>query len=101
MIARVWRGVTPAEKADAYLDYLQETGLKEYRATEGNLSAQVWRRIVDDRAEFLTVTLWDSYDAVHRFAGVDIDKPVYYPADGEYLVGFEPAVDHYEVVAGA
>src|SRR5437660_8812381 len=101
MIARVWQRSTPEEKADAYLDYLQRTGLKEYRATAGNLSAQIWRRVVEGRADFLTVTLWDSYDAIRRFAGDDIDKPVYYPEDGEYLIEFEPAVAHYEVVAQA
>lgn len=36
MIARVWRGWTAASDADRYLDYLEETGLREYRATAGN-----------------------------------------------------------------
>ena len=31
MIVRVWRGVTPAEKAEQYLAYLMETGVKDYR----------------------------------------------------------------------
>ena len=83
-------GSMPAEVAD-----------RLYRATAGNLSAQIWRRVVEGRADFLTVTLWDSYDAIRRFAGDDIDKPVYYPEDGEYLIEFEPAVAHYEVVAQA
>ena len=37
MIARIWRGITLAEKADAYIDYLNETGLKDYANTPGNL----------------------------------------------------------------
>ncbi len=41
MIARIWRGVTPARKADAYLTYLEATGLQEYRATPGNRGVQV------------------------------------------------------------
>ncbi len=36
MIARIWHGVTPAVKADAYTDYLHNTGLPDYRATPGN-----------------------------------------------------------------
>ncbi|MEJ7842647.1 MAG: hypothetical protein WKF95_12835 [Rubrobacter sp.] len=36
MIARVWHGVTAVEKSEEYLDYLNETGVPEYRATEGN-----------------------------------------------------------------
>src|SRR5919106_7014307 len=39
MIARTWRGAVRAEDADAYLDYLEATGLKEYRATPGNRAA--------------------------------------------------------------
>ena len=36
MIARIWRGKTLEKDADEYYDYLLETGLKEYRNTEGN-----------------------------------------------------------------
>lgn len=35
MIARIWHGVTAAAKFDEYLDYLNETGVPDYRATEG------------------------------------------------------------------
>ena len=98
MIMRIWRGVTPAEKADAYLAYLQETGIKEYRATPGNLSVQVVRRISEERAEFLTITLWDSWEAIRRFAGENVDTPVYYPEDDAYLIEREPKVVHYEVL---
>ena len=35
MIARMWHGVTAAERADEYLDYLNETGVPDYRETEG------------------------------------------------------------------
>jgi hypothetical protein len=33
MIARVWRGVTPAARADEYAEYLRATGIPEYRET--------------------------------------------------------------------
>lgn len=45
MIARIWRGATLAEKADAYLDYLEATGLPAYRSTPGNTGVQVLHRI--------------------------------------------------------
>ena len=98
MIVRIWHGVTPASKADQYLDYLKATGVKEYRAIEGNRGVQVLRSISEDRADFLTVSYWDSYDAIRKFAGDEIDKPVYYPEDKEYLLEFEPKVVHYEVL---
>jgi heme-degrading monooxygenase HmoA len=98
MIARTWRGRTPAAKADDYLVYLQRTGLKEYAATEGNRGVLALRRLDGDQAEFLLITLWESWDAVRRFAGDDVDKAVYYPEDDEYLLSREPHVTHYEVV---
>ena len=98
MIVRIWHGVTPESKADAYLNYLKATGLKEYRATEGNRGVQFLRKISAGRADFLTVSYWESYDAIRKFAGEDIDQPVYYPEDKEYLLEFEPKVVHYEVL---
>ena len=98
MIARTWRGLTRAAKSDEYLDYLQRTGLKEYAATEGNRGVLALRRIEGDQAEFLLVTLWESWDAIRRFAGDDVDAAVYYPEDDDFLLSREPRVNHYEVV---
>jgi heme-degrading monooxygenase HmoA len=99
MIARFWRGVTPQSKADDYFAYLQETGLKEYRATKGNCGAYVFRRTENDRAVFLLLSLWDSYEAIKRFAGPDYEKAVYYPEDSKFLLELEPNVVHYEILA--
>ncbi len=71
MIARTWRGWTAAADADRYVEYLLQTGVKEYRETPGNRGVFMLRRISDDRAEFLLVTLWDSMEAVREFAGAD------------------------------
>jgi heme-degrading monooxygenase HmoA len=98
MIARLWRGITRAADADRYLDYLEATGLEDYRATAGNRGVWVLRRIVEERAEFLLVTLWDSREAIARFAGDDIQRARYYPQDLEFLVALEPEVEHYEVI---
>lgn len=98
MIARVWRGVTPTAKADAYVEYLRRTGLKEYRATEGNKAVVMLRRVGGDEAEFLLLTFWESYEAIQRFAGEDIEKAVYYPEDEQYLLSMDPSVVHYEVI---
>jgi heme-degrading monooxygenase HmoA len=96
VIARIWRGATSAEDADAYVDYLQETGLKEYRATPGNEAASLLRREVGDRTEFLALTFWASLDAIRGFAGKEIDTAVLYPEDARYLVERDTTVSHYE-----
>ena len=101
MIARIWRGLTPAAKSDDYLAYLQRTGLADYAATEGNRGVFVLRRVDGDQAEFLLMSLWESWDAIRRFAGDDVDRAVYYPEDDNYLLAREPQVQHYEVSAAS
>jgi hypothetical protein len=56
------------------------------------------RRIVNGRAEFLLISLWDSTEAICQFAGDDIEKAVFYPEDKRFLVERDEQVSHYEVV---
>jgi heme-degrading monooxygenase HmoA len=98
MIARTWHGITEASRADEYLEYLNKTGVTEYRATEGNIGVFVLRRIVEDKAHFLLLTLWESKEAIKKFAGDDIEKAKYYPEDEQYLLELEPSVAHYDVM---
>lgn len=100
MIARIWRGVTPESKAESYLEYLKATGLKDCRQTPGNQGVRIFRHIGEGQAEFVFVSLWESMDAIRRFAGDDIERAVYYPEDEGYLLELDPNVTHYEVVAG-
>lgn len=97
MIARIWRGRTPADKADAYLAFLERTGFSEYRATEGNRGVLGLRRVQDEVAEFTLITLWDSMDAIRRFAGDDPEQAKYYADDPQFLLEMPPRVEHYEV----
>jgi heme-degrading monooxygenase HmoA len=101
MFARTWRGATRAQDAESYLGYLQGTGFAGFRSTPGNRGALGLRRMVDGRAEFLIISLWDSEEAIRRFAGEDIEKAVFYPEDERYLVEGELRVSHYEVVFDA
>ena len=98
MIARTWRGAVRAHDADAYLKYVTETGLTGYRETPGNLGAMAWRRMVGDECEFVTVSFWESREAIQRFAGEDISKARFYPEDERFLVNRDLTVNHYEVV---
>jgi heme-degrading monooxygenase HmoA len=95
-ITRMWHGRTKAEHADEYLKYVEDTGMKEYRTIKGNLSSKLLRRIEGNVCHFLTVTEWDSYDSIKKFAGTDYQKAKYYPEDKNYLLEFEEHVIHYE-----
>ena len=86
--------------ADWRVDYLNRMGVPDYRATEGNRGVYVLRRVERDRAHFLTVSFWESAEKIEKFAGSDPERARYYPEDEEFLLGFEPTVEHYEVVVG-
>ncbi len=98
MIARLWHGITSAQKGDDYFAYLQKTGIPDYENTPGNQGVYVLRRIQDDQTHFLLISLWDSKDAIRQFSGSDIEKAVYYPEDDEFLLEKEPTVTHFEVI---
>ena len=47
-ITRIWHGKTLKKHADQYLNYIKDTGLKDYLVTPGILSAKVLRKIEGD-----------------------------------------------------
>lgn len=100
MIARLWRGETRREDADAYQQVLEATGVRDYRATPGNRGVWLLRREEGARTEFLLLTAWDSRASIETFAGKDIGQARYYQQDREYLLDFRKTVDHFDV-AGA
>jgi len=97
VIARTWRGWTRPEDADSYVEYLERTGMREYRETSGNRGAWILRRADGDRTEFVTLSFWESMDAVRGFAGDDLDRAVFYPEDDRFLVAREETVTHFEL----
>jgi heme-degrading monooxygenase HmoA len=98
MIARIWHGVTRAADYDAYWRFLQERAIPDYQRTPGNRGVRLFRRLEGDRAHFLTLSYWTSLDAVRAFAGDAVDVAKYYPEDRDFLLEFEPTVQHYEVI---
>jgi heme-degrading monooxygenase HmoA len=97
MIARMWKGVVRLADADVYADYIRDTGFAEYGRTAGNRGAWMLRRDTGDHTEFITLSLWETIDAIRAFAGDDIEAAVLYPEDERYLVGGQSTVMHYEV----
>ena len=97
MIARVWRGAVRAEDAEAYCEYIEDTGLSIARALPGNRGAYVGHRRDGDLAEVVTVILWDSLDDVRAFAGDDVETARFFPEDDRWLVERDLHVRHYVV----
>jgi len=55
---------------------------------------------VNGAVEFVVLTLWDSMDAVRKFAGANPEKAVVAPDAQAVLSSFDEFVSHYEVVEG-
>jgi heme-degrading monooxygenase HmoA len=98
MVARTWSGTVRATDAEAYAEYIRRTGLVEYAATPGNRGAWLLYRLDGDRAEMLTVSLWDSLEMIHGFAGEDVERAVFYPEDDRYLLERDLTASHWVVV---
>jgi hypothetical protein len=47
----------------------------------------------------MTVTHWESEESIRAFAGDDLLVAKYYPEDRDYLLEFEPWVQHFTVTA--
>ena len=101
MIVRMWHGRVPTEKAAAYRAFLNERAIPDYRSVPGNLSVYILERPEGEVTHFITLTFWESMDAIRAFAGEDVEKAKYYPEDKDFLLEFEPRVVHYEVVGQA
>lgn len=97
MIARLWHGTTPSAKADEYLAFLQARALPDYRGTPDNIAAYILRRTEGEVTHFSTLTYWDSRTSIEAFAGSDISRAKYYPEDTDFLLAFEPTVQHSEL----
>lgn len=98
MIARMWHGRVRRTEAERYHAYLLDTGLADYSVTPGNRGVHLLRRDEGDVTHFVTLTFWDSVEAIKAFAGEDYELARYYPQDEAFLLEFEERVTHYEVL---
>jgi heme-degrading monooxygenase HmoA len=101
MIDRIWHGRTSRQRADEYAAFLTERAIPDYREAEGNLDVSILRRDEKDVTHFVTVTRWESEEALRAFAGDDLRRAKYYREDTDFLLEMEPEVQHYTVVARA
>jgi heme-degrading monooxygenase HmoA len=96
----MWRGWVATDRAAEYVEYINRTGIAEYRRTPGNLDAQMWTRdLGDGRTEVVTLSWWESLESIKGFAGEDISRAVFYPEDEGYLIDKDSTVTHYTVAA--
>ncbi|TBR41614.1 antibiotic biosynthesis monooxygenase [Marinomonas agarivorans] len=98
MIAREWKARLPLAEKDGFLNYLDETGVKETSSTPGFRGAQVLVRDLDSKAEVTLITYWSNLEVIKAFSGKNISKAKLYPEDEKYKLEPDTFVNHYEVV---
>jgi heme-degrading monooxygenase HmoA len=101
MISRVWHGWTKREHADAYERILRTTILPGIHRVAGYRGADLLRRDAGDEVEFVTITRFDSMDAVRAFAGADYEVAVIHPDARDLLSRYDERSTHYETVVSA
>ena len=97
LIARIWHGVTPADRAGEYIEWVKNTVAPDCQSIPGNLGYTLLRRTDGDRAYMTVISYWQDFDAVKRFAGEDFHKANIYPEEKKYLLDFEEIVEHRSV----
>jgi heme-degrading monooxygenase HmoA len=68
MIARLWKGQTTSDDADAYEQVFRSEVVTELQGVPGYRGAYLLRRGLPDGVEFAALTLFDSLEAVRAFA---------------------------------
>jgi hypothetical protein len=83
-IARIWRGTTRRDVADAYEPYLRREGIPPLEAKA--LGVQLFREDREDETEFVTISYWPDAKAMASFTGGDPYKVHHLPRDKEFLI---------------
>ncbi len=100
MIARLWKGWTTPENADAYERHLREDLLPSLSLRiNGYRGGYILRQDGSEEVEFAVLNLFDSLEAVRAFAGPDYTVAAFEPEARELLCKVEPIARHYEVKA--
>lgn len=100
MVLRMWKARATDRQAAAYIEYAMNKVFPKIRALEGYRGEYLLRREVGNRVELVVLTLWDSMEAVRRFAGAETNKAVVEPEARAVLSSFDELVTHFEVVDG-
>jgi uncharacterized protein YciI/heme-degrading monooxygenase HmoA len=100
-IARHWAARTTEAQLPKYLEHFSKHVLPELRRANGFLGATVSVRHTATEAQVFVETAWSSLDAIHAFAGADLEAAVVAPEAAALLTDFDRRVRHSEIVISA
>jgi heme-degrading monooxygenase HmoA len=97
MIARIWRGWAPRDRADDYQRHYEAEVSGHLQAVSGFRGAQLLRRDDGGEVVFTSITWFTDLAAVRGFAGDDIEGAVVADAAQAALSRWDERVLHHEV----
>jgi heme-degrading monooxygenase HmoA len=89
-IVRIWRGRTRRDRADEYEAYNYEAGIKPL--IEKAVGVQTLREDREHETEFVTISYWESIDAMTRLTGGNPTAVHHLARDAEFLIEMPTAV---------
>ena len=89
--ARIWRGRTTPAKADDYQRYLLRNGIAPLEA-KGAVGVQMLREDRADETEFVTISYWESIEAMTGGSEADPRQAHHLERDPEFLIELPTAV---------
>jgi heme-degrading monooxygenase HmoA len=95
-IARIWRGRTRPERADEYETYNYEAGIKPL--IEKATGVQTFRMDREDETEFMTISYWESVEAMRVFTGGDPTRVHHLERDEEFLIELPKEVQIFRLL---
>lgn len=94
-IARIWRGRTPRDRADAYEAYNYEVGIKPLM--EKAMGVETLREDREATTTFVTISYWKNVDAMASFTGSDPTDVHHLPRDAEFLIDLPERVEIFTI----
>ena len=98
MIARMWQGSAIRERADDYVKHLQKSVVPGLHQIDGFKGIYLLRRESSDDVEFVVLTLWESMEAIRKFAGENPEAAVVTPAARVLFREYDAKVKHFEIM---
>lgn len=100
MIARVWRTRTDGPEAtDQYRQVFATEVAADLTAIDGFRGAYLLARPDGATTVLRALTLFDSIETIQAFAGTAYDRERVTPAARAALLGSDPLIRHYDVLA--
>jgi len=100
MIARVWHGWTTLENANVYENLLKTEIFPaiEKMNVIGYKKISLLKRPLGNEVEFITIMIFDNWNAVKEFAGEEYEKSYVPQKARQVLLRHDDSSKHYEII---